>query len=378
MNDILPPIELLETIQSNSKQSRRIIMPWYPKAKNKQLSINFSKRVTKKNAVILHSSASATATSLFGWFSNPSAQASSHFHVDFDGNVEQYLGTDHVSWANRDGNPRSVTIETQGKGTEPWTERQIKALVDLVDWICATHDIPVRIMENSQTSTSGIGWHRIGIDGNFPTSGLLRGRNARGGGEAWSGFGKTCPGDDRILQVPRIINMIEAKRKAESGSVSEEKTTVSKPSTTSTTYKVKKGDTLWAIARKFGTTVKNLLALNKVNPDDLQVGSTLNVSKSSTPTTYKVKKGDTLWSISQKYGVSTKDLMSWNGLVRSIVYVDQVISIVPNKPEFYTVVKGDTLWGISSRFGLTLGQITELNKGISLDDIAVGQKIKLR
>lgn len=182
-------------------------MAWYPKANKRPININYTMTKTAKNAVLLHSSASDGLSSLYSFFNNPSTQASSHFHVDFSGNVEQYIDTDHVSWANRDGNSRSVTIETQGSGEGPWTQAQMNAMAKLIRWICATHRIPLRIMENSHTSTSGVGWHRIGIDGNFPSSGLLRGRNARGGGEVWSGFGKTCPGDDRILQVPRLIEM---------------------------------------------------------------------------------------------------------------------------------------------------------------------------
>ena len=182
-------------------------MPRYPSATWRPLTRNYTARTSVKNAVILHTSASGTATSLHGWFSNKNALASSHFHVDNRGRVEQYLDTNHISWANGEGNSRSVTIETQGTGAEPWTPAQITALVALVRWICATHKIPVRQMASSDASQAGIGWHRLGVNGNFPAlPSILAGRTQRGGGQVWSkATGKVCPGTKRIHQIPGII-----------------------------------------------------------------------------------------------------------------------------------------------------------------------------
>ena len=182
-------------------------MPRYPSATWRPLVRNYTAINSTKNAVILHTSASGTATSLHGWFSNKDAQASSHFHVDNQGRVEQYLDTNHISWANGEGNSRSVTIETQGTGTEPWTDAQVTALVGLLRWCHTTHGIPLRPMSSSRSTERGIGWHRLGIDGNFPAlPSILAGRIQRGGGEVWSkARGKTCPGDARIRQIPGIL-----------------------------------------------------------------------------------------------------------------------------------------------------------------------------
>lgn len=188
-------------------------MAWYPRARRRPISRNYTRRRTAKNCVLWHTTASAAATSMFGWFNTRNANASSHFHVDNAGNVEQYIDTAHISWANRDGNARSVTIETQGTGSEPWTAAQRRAIVDLTRWICQTHGIPVRQMASSHASQSGIGWHRLGINGNFPRTGILRGRQQRGGGQLWSGArGKTCPGTQRIQQIPAMIQQIAGGR----------------------------------------------------------------------------------------------------------------------------------------------------------------------
>ena len=71
-------------------------------------------------------------------------------------------------------------------------------------------------------------------------------------------------------------------------------------------YTVNSGDTLSKIARKFGTTVNNLVALNGIaNPDQIAAGTTICVkAKGSQPAGkyYTVKQGDTLYSIARKYG----------------------------------------------------------------------------
>ena len=208
-------------------------MARYAKAAWKPLSRNYTKRVSTKNCVILHSAAS-NGSSLKGWFDNPRASASSHFYVRKDGVVEQYVDTAYISWANMAANSRSVTIETAGcapgAANEPWTTAQFNALVGLVKWICETHGIPKTQMDNSKASEKGIGWHRLGCDGNFPRTGILRGRTQRGVGEKWSAArGKVCPGDRRIKQIPSLIEKVNAKTSG----------TASKPSTSKPTVKPK-------------------------------------------------------------------------------------------------------------------------------------------
>ena len=194
-------------------------MAIYPKAIWKPISVNYTRTVTNKNALILHTTAS-TATSQFGWFSNKSAMASSHFHIANDGTIEQYIDTKYISWASGDANSRSVSIETQGTGKGVWTNAQVKALGELSRWICAMHGIPVQQMTSSKATSRGIGWHRLGIDGNFPKTGILRGRSARGGGQSWSSaYGKECPGDARIKQVPGIIKSIKGGKVTPVGAV---------------------------------------------------------------------------------------------------------------------------------------------------------------
>lgn len=80
------------------------------------------------------------------------------------------------------------------------------------------------------------------------------------------------------------------------------------------THTVVKGDTLYSIAKKYGTTVSNLQTLNsKVDAGSLQIGEKLIIS--GTPATYhKVVKGDTVSALAAKYSSTIKQIKDWNGL----------------------------------------------------------------
>lgn len=89
--------------------------------------------------------------------------------------------------------------------------------------------------------------------------------------------------------------------------------------TNSTYYKVQSGDSLWTIAKKHGTTVKNLLGLNHLSANaNIKPGQKLLVKNTEVlvidgnKVTYQIKRGDTLSTIANKFSVSKKDLVSWN------------------------------------------------------------------
>lgn len=83
---------------------------------------------------------------------------------------------------------------------------------------------------------------------------------------------------------------------------------------TGNTHTVVKGDTLYSIAKKYGTTVANLQTLNpKVDVDSLQIGQKLIVSGSAA-TYHTVKKGDTVSALADKYDSTIKQIKDWNSL----------------------------------------------------------------
>ena len=105
---------------------------------------------------------------------------------------------------------------------------------------------------------------------------------------------------------------------------------VSTPSTIN--YTVQSGDTLSEIAARYGTTVNTLVALNGIsNPNLIYAGEVLKVPVSgagSTSTTYKVKAGDTLSGIALKFGTTVNHLVAINGISNpNLIYVGQVLKI---------------------------------------------------
>ena len=160
-----------------------------PGAVWRPISVNYGGFRRSTRGVVFHVSASATAKSLYGWFSNPSAQASSHLHIDVDGVIEQYVDLDRIAWTHRAANATMIGIETQGGANGGWTDAQVKSLVYAATWLAQRYGFPLGDMGNSKLSSRGVGLHRYGCS---PW------RVA--GGEVWGPNGKVCPGNDRVAQ----------------------------------------------------------------------------------------------------------------------------------------------------------------------------------
>jgi len=91
-------------------------------------------------------------------------------------------------------------------------------------------------------------------------------------------------------------------------------------------YKVKRGDTLLKIAKRFDTKVKLLKDFNKINRF-LHIGDELIIPLNSTFLIYKVKKGDSLSKIAKKYGIKYSKIMKINNLKSHIIRVGQILKI---------------------------------------------------
>lgn len=156
------------------------------------------------------------------------------------------------------------------------------------------------------------------------------------------------------------------------------------------TYIVARGDTLKALAARFGTTMDVLASLNGIaNYNLIYEGQRLTVpSGSGVPvppppsggTTYTVQKGDTLRKIADRLGVTVNDILKINPQITNanVIYVGQVINL-PAAASYYTVQKGDTMRKIATRFGTTLDALKALNPQIKdINKIYVGQSIRVR
>lgn len=152
------------------------------------------------------------------------------------------------------------------------------------------------------------------------------------------------------------------------------------------TYVVQWGDTLYSIARRYGTTVSVLVSMNGLtNPNYIYAGQVLYVpcpaTVTPTPPTpvpgcsgfyYTVVYGDTLYSIARRYGTTVSAILAVNYIPNpNYIYVGQRICIpgvtpgpvtpAPGCRAYYTVVPGDTLSGIAARYGTTYWAIAMAN-----------------
>lgn len=164
--------------------------------------------MARYDALVGHTAVTSATPSMFGFF-NVAGRASPHFFFGQHGECEQYIDTDFRSSAVLNGNHRCITWEAwdgfpwPNGMCPPYTDEQAEAMAKLCAWGNEVHGIPLAIMPDSRPESRGVGWHRLGVDGNFP-SGLLKGRVS--GGERWSlSTGKTCPTDLRIKQFPDFI-----------------------------------------------------------------------------------------------------------------------------------------------------------------------------
>ena len=91
-------------------------------------------------------------------------------------------------------------------------------------------------------------------------------------------------------------------------------------------YKVKKGDNLLKIAKRFDTKVKIIEAYNKLGKY-LHIGEKILIPLDSKFVNYKVKPGDTLGEIARKFGISYKKIVKINELQSSLIRVGQILKI---------------------------------------------------
>ncbi len=154
------------------------------------------------------------------------------------------------------------------------------------------------------------------------------------------------------------------------------------------TYTVAKGDTLFAIAARFGMTVAELKTLNGLKDNNLKIGQVLKLKKTPAPaptpappkpspappstittTTWKVVKGDTLSAIAKRFDTTVDAIKTLNKLKSTALSIGQVLQVpvkqkptptpvpptpVPTPPP-PVVVPGDYL-GARRQFGLTVRQ----------------------
>ena len=151
------------------------------------------------------------------------------------------------------------------------------------------------------------------------------------------------------------------------------------------TYIVKRGDTLYSIARQYNTTIDAIKSLNNLSSDILTIGQMLKVpfkeSDGSVSTIYTVQAGDTLYSIAKRYNTTVDAIKSLNNLSSNVLTIGQVLKIPTTSDgalplPTYTVQVGDTLYSIAKRYNTTVDVLKNLNN-LSSNILTIGQVLKL-
>lgn len=173
----------------------------------------------------------------------------------------------------------------------------------------------------------------------------------------------------------------------------------SSPGGQTQTYTVRSGDTLYAIALRYRVTVQQLARANNItNTNLIRVGQVLvipgsggTVTPPPPPTTsqrYTVRSGDTLYAIALRYNTTVARIAAVNNISNtSLIRVGQVLTISgpgggttppPATSVTYTVRSGDTLYSIALRHNTTVARIVSANNITNPNLIRVGQVLTIR
>ncbi|MGW6912609.1 peptidoglycan recognition protein family protein [Kitasatospora sp. NPDC054939] len=166
-------------------------MAWYPGAKKLELQPESDAQpAIRPTQLILHSIAAPWTPERTYEFWRDSTGLESHFGLGFDGRLAQYIGTETRADANMYANRRpdgtgAVSVETASNTShsDPWTDAQLRALIELGLWLHRQHGIPLRACRSHDDP--GFGFHRM-----YPQ---------------WSDGGTACPGDARVRQFHDIV-----------------------------------------------------------------------------------------------------------------------------------------------------------------------------
>lgn len=209
--------------------------------------------------------------------------------------------------------------------------------------------------------------------------------SANGKWREWVGFQYTDEGKVGGIygNVDRNI-FTEGIFLSDSGRIDGEKRTTVRARTRTLTVYVRAGDTLWAIAREYGTTVEAIARENRIaDPNRIFAGERLRITlpaRGSGEEIYTVRRGDTPISIAGKFGVTLSALEDRNGLERGeMIYAGDKLSIPGARMsgEFYVVRPGDTLFYISRRTGVPIRTLVGINRIKDPDLIYAGAHLKL-
>ncbi len=171
-------------------------------------------------------------------------------------------------------------------------------------------------------------------------------------------------------------------------------------------HRVESGETLFSLARRYGSDLSKIAEINKLDGYAINIGQILEIPHSTASkeneavdgTFHTVKKGETLYAISHIYGANIYDLKKWNKLKSNDIKEGQQLIVAKSKAgkgqtehvknanknnnqtsqvkvdagKTHKVQPGETLYSISRKYGITVAQLKNLNN-LTDNSLAVGQ-----
>jgi len=150
------------------------------------------------------------------------------------------------------------------------------------------------------------------------------------------------------------------------------------------TYKVKRGDTLSGISEKLNTPIYLLKKFNNLSSSRIYVGQSLRYKAksyrgvASNSNVYKVRSGDTLSKISKRFNIRISNLKRYNKLKSNHIYVGQQIYLNQSSANqtFHVVKRGENLSLIARKYGAEISMIKKKNN-LKSNNIFPGQKLEI-
>jgi membrane-bound lytic murein transglycosylase D len=183
-------------------------------------------------------------------------------------------------------------------------------------------------------------------------------------------------------------------------------------------YVVQKGESLFAIAKRYKVSVAEIIKWNHLEGSDVHTGTTLQLKEKLTPDAeskeelastaelknieYVVKAGDNLGNIAKKFGTSLADLKEWNNLSDNTIALGKTLIVAKDEvkintdratvnsfkkkdytgvaksvPTDYYVKKGDSLYSIAKKYpGVSISDLKKWND-IRGEELKPGMKLKI-
>jgi spore germination protein len=141
-------------------------------------------------------------------------------------------------------------------------------------------------------------------------------------------------------------------------------------------YVIQSGDSLWQIARRFGTTLETLQQLNQFpDPNRLVVGQAILIpTPTMEPLRYTIVSGDTLYLLAQLFRATIAALVQANNITNPDLISVGTTLVIPGWSQIrYTVRSGDSLYQIATHYGVTLNLLVKVNQLVSPAYIYPGQ-----